>query len=219
MTVTLAIETSSINYGVALCTPREVVVCQTVRRDAPSFQGFGCLVWSALRAVGYEFQDVERLAVDVGPGNLGSVRTGVAYANGLAFSLRRLIYCADSLTLLAAEVSESEPGEEHVLCLRNAGGGNVYAGLFRHGRALGMRRGPLGSVVTSLAGGLARVSVAGTFRKEVEDMLTNTLIRDTGIEFPNVSALHRLLVEKGSDTTGFVPVASPLNDSSSVFGE
>lgn len=217
MTVTLAIETSSINYGVALCTLREVVFCQTVRRDAPSFQGIGCLVWSALSAVGCEFHDVERLAVDVGPGNLGSVRAGVAYANGLAFSLRRLIYCADSLSLLAAEVSE--PGEEHVLCLRNAGGGNVYAGLFRHGRTLGMRRGPLGSVVTSLAEGLARVSIAGTFRKEVEDMLTNTVIRDTGIEFPTVLALHRLLTEKGSGTTGFVAVASPLNDSSSVFGE
>lgn len=217
MSLTLAIETSSNNYSIALCTLRDVITCQTIRRDDPSFQGIGTLVSSTLSEVGGGFQDIERLAVNIGPGNLGSVRAGVAYVNGLAFSLQRLIYCADSLSLLAAEVAE--PGGEAVLCLRNAGSGNVYAGLFRDGRNSRMSHGPMDLMVNSLAGNLARVSVAGAFRQEVKGLLPDVLVRDTGIEFPHVSTLHRVLVEKGINIAEFVPFASPLNDSSSIFHE
>lgn len=215
MTLMLAIETSSNNYATALCTPQEIITCQTIRRDDPSFQGIGTLVSSALSAVGSAFQDIECLAVNIGPGNLGSVRAGVAYANGLAFSLQRLIYCVDSLSLLAAEATE--PGGEAVLCLRNAGSGNVYAGLFRDSRTPRMSHGPMESVVSSLAGNLAEISVAGAFRQEVKGLLSDTKVRDTGIEFPNIFALHRMLAEKGNGIAEFVPFASPLNDSSPIF--
>ncbi|MGQ0773463.1 MAG: tRNA (adenosine(37)-N6)-threonylcarbamoyltransferase complex dimerization subunit type 1 TsaB [Pseudonocardiales bacterium] len=217
MTLTLAIETSSNNYSIALCTPQDIITCQTIRRDDPSFQGIGNLVSSTLSATGGEFQDIERLAVNIGPGNLGSVRAGVAYANGLAFSLQRLIYCVDSLSLLAAEVAESNG--EAVLCLRNAGSGNVYAGLFHDGKNSRMSHGPMDLMVNSLAGDLAKVSVAGAFRQEAKSLLPGVLVRDTGIEFPHVSTLYRILVEKGSDTAEFVPFASPLNDSSPIFYE
>lgn len=217
MTLTLAIETSSNNYSIALCTSQDIITCQTIRRDDPSFQGIGTMVSSTLSAVGGEFQDIERLAVNIGPGNLGSVRAGVAYANGLAFSLQRLIYCADSLSLLAAEVAESDG--EAVLCLRNAGSGNVYAGLFHDGRNSRMGHGAMDLMVNSLAGDLVRVSVAGAFRQEVKGLLPAVLVRDTGIEFPHVSALHRMLAEKGDNIAEFVPFASPLNDSSPIFYE
>lgn len=217
MALTLAIETSSNNYSIALCTPQDIITRQTIQRDDPSFQGIGTLVSSTLRAVGGGFPDIERLAVDIGPGNLGSVRAGVAYANGLAFSLQRLIYCADSLSLLAAEVAESDGGA--VLCLRNAGRGNVYAGLFRDGKNSRMSHGPMDLMVNSLAGDLVEVSVAGAFRQEAMGLLPDVLVRDTGIESPQVSALHRMLVEKGTDVAEFVPFASPLNDSSPIFYE
>ncbi|MGH3941226.1 MAG: tRNA (adenosine(37)-N6)-threonylcarbamoyltransferase complex dimerization subunit type 1 TsaB [Pseudonocardiaceae bacterium] len=215
MTLTLAIETSSNNYSIALCTPQDIITCQTIRRDDPAFEGIGSLVSSTLSAAGREFQDIQRLAVNIGPGNLGSVRAGVAYANGLAFSLQRLIYCADSLSLLAAEVAESS--DENVLCLRNAGSGSVYAGLFRGGRNSGMGHGPMDLMVSSLVGDLAKISVAGAFRQEVKGLLPDVLVRDTGIETPHVSTLHRVLLEKGSDIAELVPFASPLNDSSPMF--
>lgn len=217
MTLTLAIETSSKNYAAALCTSQEIVTCHMIRRDDPSFQGIGALVSSALSEMGGEFSDIERLAVNVGPGNLGSIRAGVSYVNGLAFSLQKLIYCVDSLSLLAAEVTELDGAD--VLCLRNAGGGNVYAGLFRAGEASRMSHGPMGAVVNFLAGNLSEISVAGAFRSEVKGLLPEVLVRDTGIEFPHVSTLHRMLAKRGDDIANLVPSATPINDSSPVFNE
>jgi tRNA threonylcarbamoyl adenosine modification protein YeaZ len=213
MSLTVAIETSSINYGVAVSTRERLVAHRTVRRDTPGFVSIGVLAESVLTETGYGFSDIERLAVNIGPGNLGSVRAGVSYANGLAFSLQAPVFGADSLTLTALEVAE---GARPVLCLRNAGGGNVYAGLFQDGRTVLMRHGPMRSVVPSIAGHLPEVSLAGAFRHEAGALLPDTAVKDTGVEFPSVLTLHKLVAAQ-PDETGFGPYASPLTDASEVF--
>lgn len=84
MTLTLAIETSSRDYGVAVCAGPQLLAERTFRRgEQPGFPGVGPLVAETLAAAGCSFPDLERIAVDAGPGNLSSVRTGIAYANGL----------------------------------------------------------------------------------------------------------------------------------------
>jgi tRNA threonylcarbamoyladenosine biosynthesis protein TsaB len=216
MSLTLAIETSSINYSVAVCMADEVLVARTGRHDEPSFQGIGHLVSSALASAGRDFTDIGLLAVNVGPGNLGSVRAGVAYVNGLAFSLEKKIFCANALNLLALEVAEA--GDRPVLCLRNAGSGQAYAGLFRGGGTLAMGRGPLAEIVGSMAGNLDEVWVAGTFRADLPAILPHVSVKDTGVDFPGVRTLNRLLVAEG-ERAGLVEVASPLTDSSAVFSD
>lgn len=208
MSLVLAVETSSSEFGVALCTPQELVVERTVRRDQ-SFSGIGQLVAGLLGATGASFADLTLLAVDVGPGNLSSVRTGIAYVNGLGFSLGREIYCANSLELLAAEATGT------VLCLRKAGGGNAYAGLFAGGAEQGLRHGPLAEVVPELCRDLPEVSVAGAFRAEVAGLLPQAKVVDTGVEVPRVRSLQRLLAAEAAASV--VPVASPLTETSKVF--
>lgn len=217
MSLVLALETSSAAYGVAVGTPQELITEVTVRRESASFPGFGRLVSSVLESVGVTFPEITQIAVDVGPGSLSSVRTGIAYANGLAFSLGRQVFCASSLELLALEVAGPETGA--VLCLRNAGGGNVYAGLFRDGVTLGLRHGPMAEVVPALCGSLAEVSVAGAFRQEAARALTGAAVRDTGVEVPDVRTLAALLATRPDWKTELVPVASPLTETSEVFQE
>lgn len=213
MTLTLAIETSTVNYGVALCSDRGVIAHQTLRHDDPAFTGLGGLAASVLDSAGHVFRNLDTLTVDTGPGNLGSVRVGVAYVNGLAFSLDRPIFAVDCLTLLAHDARTSP--DQTVLCLRNAGSGNVYAGLFQSGERPVWRHGPLGRVVPELAGGLPEVLVAGSFRADARDALTGVAVKDTGIEHPSVLTLCQLLAEEGDRSP--VTVASPLNDSSPLF--
>jgi tRNA threonylcarbamoyladenosine biosynthesis protein TsaB len=223
VTLTLAIDTSSMEYGIALCTRREIVAHRSVRRDDPSFQGLGELVTSCLGAAGGGFADVERIAVDVGPGYLGSVRVGVSYANGLAFSLGRMVLPVDSLRLLAREAAESGGaggiGGTAILCLRQAGGGDAYAGLFRAGAPPRLRHGRLASVVTALAGDLTEVAVAGAFRPAVGELLPNAKVKDTGVDHPTVLTLARLVTAGEADPAAPAPFASPLDDSSPVFGK
>lgn len=205
----LAIETSSIHYAAALCTREEIVASRVLRRDDPAFEGIGALVSQTLANAGKGFRDIERLAVNAGPGNLGSIRAGVAYANGLGFALGRPILAANSLALLALEV-----GQPDVLCLRNAGGGEVYAGVFPSG---GMRHGPLTTVVPALVGELPEVTVAGSFRQEAIAALPGVSAKDSGIEFPDVSTLQRFLASARDEE--WVDVVSPINEGSAVFRE
>lgn len=235
MSLTLAVETSSAEHSVALGSSNlgssnlgspnlgssslgssgEVLVRRTVRRDDPSFGGVGPLVASALAEICHRFADIGRIGVDVGPGNLASVRAGVAYANGLAFSLGLPVHSASALELMAVEAAES--GAAHVLCLRNAGSGNVYAGLFRGHTTVGLRHGPFEPVVAAMVGELPEVSVAGAFRQEAARTLPWTVVADTGIEVPDVLTLHRLLAGPAGDRLRSGPAATPLNEMSTVF--
>jgi tRNA threonylcarbamoyladenosine biosynthesis protein TsaB len=230
--LTLAIETSSIYYGAVLGAAGRVVAHRDLRRDDPEFESVGHLVATLLRSCDGRFEDIERIAVDVGPGNLSSVRAGVAYANGLAFSLDAPVLGVNGLELLALAAHEQSAAHEQpaapeltpaaeptaapgrpVLCLRNAGGGTVYAGLFRDGAEPAMRHGPLASAVPELAADLAEVTVAGLFRHEVKDLLPGVRVNDSGVEFPSALTLHRLLGSR-PESAAF---ASPINDSSAVF--
>jgi tRNA A37 threonylcarbamoyladenosine modification protein TsaB len=139
----------------------------------------------------------------------------VAYVNGLAFSLGLPVVTANALELMAFEVSAGDSGP--VLCLRNAGSGNVYAGLFTGDGAVAMRHGPLETVVSSLAGGLGVVSVAGTFRAEVARLLPQAVVKDTGVEVPGVRALYEVMSGTAVDPARVVAAASPLTETSAVF--
>jgi tRNA A37 threonylcarbamoyladenosine modification protein TsaB len=196
MTRTLAIETSSVTYGVAVGNGGTIVAERTLRRDDPAFTGLADLVASVVD----DFAAIDAVAVDIGPGNLASVRSGVAYANGLAFSLGRPILVASSLELLALEA-----GDDATLCLRDAGSGRVYArfdGELRHG--------PFEPVVLSLVGDRPAISVAGVHRAKVAALLPGVAIKDTGIDAPQVATLLAARTKQ-------VDVASPLTEASPEF--
>lgn len=198
MTTTLAIETSSVNYGVAVGVDGDVVAQRTLRRDDPAFTGLAGLVASVVD----DFGTVDAVAVDIGPGNLASVRSGVAYANGLAFSLGRPILVASSLELLAREA-----GDEVTLCLRDAGSGRVYAGFEGE-----LRHGPFEPVVLSLVGDRPAIAVAGVHRAKVAALLPGVAVKDTGIDAPHVTTLL-------ATASKHVDVASPLTEASPEFAE
>jgi tRNA threonylcarbamoyladenosine biosynthesis protein TsaB len=190
----LALETSSISYGAAVSGGAS----RTLRRDDPSFTGLADLVAS----LDVDVAALDAVAVDIGPGNLASVRSGVAYANGLAFALRKPIFAASSLELLALEA-----GGPDALCLRDAGQRNVYAlfnGVLRHG--------PLTEVVPALVGGCPAVGVAGVYRAEVAALLPDVAVKDSGLDAPRVSTLLRAF-----DPARLVAVASPLTEASPEF--
>jgi tRNA threonylcarbamoyladenosine biosynthesis protein TsaB len=199
VTTTLAIETSSVTYGVAVGVDGEVVAQRTLRRDDPTFTGLADLVADTIQSFGA----VDAVAVDIGPGNLASVRSGVAYANGLAFSLGKPILVASSLDLLALEAASQ--ADNPTLCLRDAGSGRVYAwfdGELRHG--------PFEPVVLSLVGDRTAIAVAGVHRAKVAALLPGVAVKDTGIDAPQVTTLL-------AASPRAVEVASPLTEASPEF--
>jgi hypothetical protein len=116
---------------------------------------------------------------------------------------------------IAAQQAHRDP----ILCLKRGLGGNTYAGLFADGEIVDMRHGPPGSVVPAVAGGLARVCLAGTAKNDVAGLLAGVVVEDSGIEEADVAVLYRAARAAAADPERLVPAASPLNEASRVFHE
>ena len=209
--LTLALETSTATFAAALATADGVVAVRELAGVPPARRDLPALVAGLLREAGRSFADVTRVAVDVGPGNLTAVRTGVAYGNGLAFALGAAVVTANSLELMAAQAGPAVP----VLCLRNAGAGRAYAGWFAGGTAR-YGHGALAEVVRAAAG--PEVVVAGDFRAEVADLLPGVLVKDSGIAGPDVRVLRWITADRPTLDPTRERAASPLTEAAPLFG-
>jgi L-threonylcarbamoyladenylate synthase len=213
MTLTLAVETSSRLYGAAVLDGGTVLAQASADRSDPGFVDVGVLAGQVIRDAGRTVADLDRLAVDVGPGNLASVRAGIAYVNAVAFARAVPVVPLDSLAMLSA-------GPEPTLALRMAGGTSVYAALTSDDGAVAWRHGDLTVVVKELFGGVAwagPVRVAGARRPQAIAVLTELGVtaHDTGVDAPGVEALVEAL-RTGTHEEAVVS-AAPLTEASVRF--
>jgi tRNA threonylcarbamoyladenosine biosynthesis protein TsaB len=210
--LTLGIETSSSTYEVALFSTQEMVASNAVRRTDPAFVSIGELVAECLRSTGRTFRDIGRISVDLGPGNLGSVRAGVAYANGLSFSLGVPVIGINSLRLLAITIAPSP--ESTVLCIRTSASGHVYAALFEPDGSAVYRHGPHEETVRSLTAGRQAIVLAGTLIKATRNFLDSGNVLDSGVEAPTVAS-QRSAIAKNHHISA--TPAQPINETSNLF--
>jgi tRNA threonylcarbamoyl adenosine modification protein YeaZ len=209
VTLSLSIETSTATFAAALAADGEVVAVRALAGVPPARRDLPGLVAGLLHEAGRTTADLGRIAVDVGPGNLTAVRTGVAYGNGLAFALGLGIATADSLELMAAQAGPGTP----VLCLRNAGAGRAYAGYFGAGEPR-YTHGELAEITVPGP----EVLVAGDFRTEVADLLPGVVVKDTGIAGPDVRVLSWITTGRPTLDPTRERAAAPLTDTSPLFG-
>lgn len=97
------------------------------------------LLATGLNKVGKSVADIGEIVVDLGPGGLTSTRSGIAFANGLAFARNIKIVGANSLELM---VMQSHVGpQDYVIASRRSNDGNFFLGFFQgstcHKLALG----------------------------------------------------------------------------------
>jgi len=210
--LTLAIETSSATYGVAVFDTGRILAARMVQRTDPAFVSIGELAAACVGAAGLGFDAIGRVSVDLGPGNLGSVRAGVAYANGLGFSLGIPVVGVDSLRLLA--LTAVPAADSPVLCVRKSARDHVYAGLFTpDGRAV-YRHGPHGETVRSLADGQDTLVLAGSLIKETQQFLGGVSAHDIGVAVPDVTVQQRAIEDNHHVVAG---PASPITEAASLF--
>jgi tRNA threonylcarbamoyladenosine biosynthesis protein TsaB len=133
--LTLALETSTARYGLALGEGGRVLFDSAMLGEAAG-RDLGELLLTGLARAGAQIADIGAIAVDIGPGSLGSLRDGVAFANGLAYARGLPVYAYTAFELMgvAADAKASRPA----LCVRRANEGLAYAGTFdgsRHAHA------------------------------------------------------------------------------------
>jgi tRNA threonylcarbamoyladenosine biosynthesis protein TsaB len=91
----------------------------------------------ALAAGGWTLQDVDLLAVAVGPGSFTGLRVGIATMQGLAVALGRPLLGVSSLEALARCAADEHGDPTSTISVWvDAWRGEAYTGLYRHGQEL-----------------------------------------------------------------------------------
>ena len=91
------------------------------------------LIDTLLEENGVTIAQIDRFAVDIGPGSFTGVRIGVSLVNALAFALGRPIVSVNSLLTLALSAGETQ---KPVCAMIDARNGNAYAALYHSGRTI-----------------------------------------------------------------------------------
>ncbi len=124
----LAIETSSDQMGVAVVDGSRVLASYELLADRPHAVELPQAVTRVLKASGLRLDQVDGLAVDIGPGSFTGLRIGVAFVKALVFQVRKPVAAVASLDVLAANVQYCP----HLVCpLLDAKQRKVYAALYR----------------------------------------------------------------------------------------
>jgi tRNA threonylcarbamoyl adenosine modification protein YeaZ len=214
MSLLLAIESSSNVYRVVLGRDGEAIFDSDVNECDVPFRTLGALLECGLNVVGAKANEIEGVAINVGPGSLTFVRAGISFVNALAFSLNVKIYPFNWFEIIAEQTRATT--ELPVICAVPASNDNAYVGLIRGESVEIMRFGRVHEALAKVSDGLGDVAVAGRIRHRLAALLGEARVVDTGIENPDARTLLRLAwKDRGRATTQ----VEALNDQSDVFFE
>lgn len=213
----LVIETSSSPFGVVLGEGNNVLfnspddACLRGKRD------LSLLVYRGLNFIGKRPNDIGTIAVNVGPGGLTSVRSGVGFANALAFALGIPVCPFTSFELSGFEAWKNF--QLPVLCTARASKGNAYVGLYDNGAVTVMRFGLLEIIAREVTSELGEFIVAGAHREYLRELLASSKIHDSGVQLGQAKTfleMKHLISKRGYV---FPYLVSPINEQSKVFYE
>ncbi len=100
----LGISTSQSQISIVLGKDGIVLYERELALSANSGNDLGAMVREALAGVGIDVKGVNGIITDIGPGGTSSVRTGVAFANGLAYCLDIPVIPVTSIELIGMDV-------------------------------------------------------------------------------------------------------------------
>lgn len=103
MTRILAVTSSTAVVGVAAVSQGRVVASDEVVTDRRHAEVLAPMVASVLSEAGWAIGDLDRFAVDVGPGRFTGLRVGLATVRAMALAIDAPVVGVTSLEILAAE--------------------------------------------------------------------------------------------------------------------
>ena len=217
MSLILAIESSSNEYRVVIGRDREVVFDSTVNNCESSLRTLGGLLFCGLEILNAQTNQIEGVAINIGPGSLTFVRAGISFVNALAFSLKVNIYPFNWFEIIARQTQPMT--NLPVLSVVPAANDNAYVGLIRGASVEIMRFGPLHKVVAEVAAGISQAAVVGRIRHRFASLLPEVKLVDTGIETPDARVLLDLGFEAHESGSHATTQVEALNDQSDIFYE
>jgi tRNA A37 threonylcarbamoyladenosine modification protein TsaB len=197
--LTLGISTSAGQFALVLGESGRVIYDSC--SSEPAGGELDDLLLKGLNACGKDIAQIAHVIVDTGPGGTSRVRTGVAFANSLAYGLHVPVCPVSSMELsgLDAFARYGVPVVSTVKSIR----GNAYVGYCdgRSGSDVQIEYGRLDEIVPRMVARIDRFVTVGAHRETIARLPaladTKTVI-DSGMMYGNA----RLLIEKSDLFTG-----------------
>jgi tRNA threonylcarbamoyl adenosine modification protein YeaZ len=217
MNLLLALDTSRRPFNVVLGRGEECLFDSLSEPEMSDPRDLPAMVAEAFRRSGHKPRDLRAIALSVGPGALGSVRSGVSFGNALAYSLGVPVYPVTSFELMGFAVARRH--KLPVLCSARASNGTAYVGLYRDAALTYLTYGRLETLAVAAAEGLDQVAVAGQHRPAVQALLGADRVIDSGVE----QSLAATCLALGLDSRGggmtFPELVTPITETSELLTE
>lgn len=188
--LTLGISTSSNHFILALGEGGRIIFNSN---DYEPDKDIGAMMQLALEQTRYAAQDIQRIIVDNGPGGTSRVRTGVSFANSLAFSIG-IGVCPVSFFELAGRLLWERHGLPAV-CTINSLKGNAYMGLFDQGTLLPIRFGFIAEILPDMVASREAVVVAGPHSEKIAALFPDKKI----VHDDHLADIAQVLITHGAD--------------------
>ncbi|MDZ7876688.1 MAG: hypothetical protein U5L45_03415 [Saprospiraceae bacterium] len=189
MSLILAISTSSTLFEVMIGDNSTVLFNDAYVLSITDKKDISVLVAESLAKMNLTPQDIKSIIVDVGPGGTSLVRTGVAFGNGLAYSLGIPICPVLSVELVGIEVWEKYvlPVVITVKSVKDS----AYVALY-DGKLKTVQYGIMTEVVGNLIANCQEFVVAGAHRAQIITAFPDKKIHDSGV----LNGSPKYLIEK-----------------------
>ena len=140
-----------------------------------------------LKYTNKSISDIKNILVDIGPGGTSSVRTGVAFANSLAYSLKIPVVPVSSLEIAGINIWEDKkiPVINTVKSIKN----NAFIGFFQGYNKFSIKYGLIDDILPSLIRDIDKFAIVGYHREIIKEITKNKEIVDTGLLFGNAEIL------------------------------
>jgi tRNA threonylcarbamoyl adenosine modification protein YeaZ len=220
MNLTLIIDTSSRCANIAFANDKNIIFDTSEDFDLLKSRDVSTVVENGLKVINKTPSDINSIAVNIGPGGLNAIRSGVSFANALAFSLNIPVCPFTSFELMGSEVLKKF--KLPVLCTAKASDKNAYIGLFDKGDVKIMRFGSLNSMLEGIMRGIGEFVVTGPHRQEVVNLLPDIKVHDSGIDIGH-AGLAKVFVSMPQHITSrkvnYPNLVFPINDQSKELYE
>ena len=102
----LGLETSGDSAGCAIGTPEGILASESISQPKQHGENLAPMISRAARTAGIGLQELDLIAVDIGPGLYTGLRVGVAMGMSLAFALELQVLGISSLDIVAFQAPQ-----------------------------------------------------------------------------------------------------------------
>ena len=217
MSLSLYIDTASSSFTILMESDQQILFNSSQEASLDRNKDIFHIVNTGFEKIGKTQNDLDFIAVSIGPGATNAIRSGVSFANSLAYALGIPVCPFTSFELMGLDAWNKF--KIPVICAAKAINGNAYLGLYKENRLVEMKFGKLNEILSEMTEGLTELALAGANQETIKSLLNECNCQETGDQEGIEKTLVGMKVLLLSRKTFYPDFAKPILENLKVFHE